>query len=37
MKFAPEVFLAKLPLPADNKWKGGVPFIPAFVRSEFIL
>ncbi len=24
MKFTPEMFLAKLPLPADEKWKDGV-------------
>lgn len=37
MKFTPEEFLAKLPLPADDKWKDGVPVIPAFVRSGFVL
>lgn len=37
MKLSPEELLSKLPLPADNKWKDGVPFIPAFVKSGFVL
>lgn len=37
MKLSPEELLAKLPLPADEKWKDGVPFLPAFVKSGFVL
>ena len=37
MKFAPEEFLAKLPLPADEKWKEGVWFTSAFSKGNFEL
>lgn len=37
MKISPDELLAKLPLPADETWKDGVPFLPAFVRSGFVL
>ena len=37
MKFSPEELLAKLPLPADENRKDGVPFIPVFVQSGFVL
>jgi mannose-6-phosphate isomerase-like protein (cupin superfamily) len=37
MKFTAEEFLARLPLPADEKWKNGVPFITAFKRGNVSL
>lgn len=37
MKFTPEMFLAKLPLPADGKWLDGVPFTSAFEKGAFKL
>lgn len=37
MKFSPENFLGKLPLPADEKWKDGVWFTGAFRKGEFEL
>ncbi|MEO8073818.1 MAG: hypothetical protein ABI891_09645 [Acidobacteriota bacterium] len=30
VKFMPEEFLAKHSLPADKKWKNGVPFTKAY-------
>ena len=37
MKFNPETFLAKLPLPADEQWKNGVAFTTAFRRGQVSL
>lgn len=37
MKFTVEEFLAKLPLPADEKWKEGVWFTGAFSKGDFEL
>jgi mannose-6-phosphate isomerase-like protein (cupin superfamily) len=37
MKISPDELLAKLPLPADEKWKDGMPFLPAFIKSGFVL
>ena len=37
MKLSPDELFAKLRLPADEKWKDGVPFIPSFVKSDFVL
>lgn len=37
MKFTPEEFSAKLPLPADEKWKDGVWFTEAFAKVDFKL
>ncbi len=37
MKFDPETFLAKLPLPADDKWLSGVSFTTAFRRGQVSL
>ncbi|HEY8562863.1 MAG TPA: cupin domain-containing protein [Pyrinomonadaceae bacterium] len=37
MKLSPEDFRAKLPLPADEKWKDGVWFTNAFRKGEFEL
>lgn len=37
MKFTPEEFAARLPLPADEKWKNGVWFINAFTKNDFEL
>ena len=37
MKFTPEEFLAKLPLPANEKWKDGVWFANAFTKGAFEL
>lgn len=37
MKFAIEEFLAKLPLPANEKWKEGVWFTNAFSKENFEL
>ncbi len=37
MKFTPETFLAKLPLPADDKWLNGVSFTTAFRRGQVSL
>lgn len=37
MKFSPKDFLAKLPLPADQKWKEGIWFTNAFTKNEFEL
>jgi mannose-6-phosphate isomerase-like protein (cupin superfamily) len=37
MKFTPEEFLAKLPLPADEKWREGVWFTNAFAKNDFEL
>lgn len=37
MKFTPEEFLAKLPLPANEKWKDGVWFTNAFTKGDFEL
>ena len=37
MKFTVEEFRAKLPLPADEKWKDGVWFTNAFTKGEFEL
>jgi len=34
MKFTVEEFLAKLPLPADEKWRNGVPFTTAFKKGN---
>jgi mannose-6-phosphate isomerase-like protein (cupin superfamily) len=34
MKFTPEEFLEKLPLPADEKWKEGVWFTNAFSKGS---
>jgi mannose-6-phosphate isomerase-like protein (cupin superfamily) len=37
MKFGIEEFRAKLPLPADEKWKDGVWFTNAFTKGDFEL
>lgn len=37
MKFSPEEFLAKLPLPADEKWREGVWFSDVFSKGDFEL
>ncbi len=37
MKFTPEEFLSKLPLPADEKWKDGVWFTNVFAKGAFEL
>ena len=37
MKFTTKEFLAKLPLPADEKWKDGVWFTSAFTKGDFEL
>lgn len=37
MKFDSETFLAKLPLPADDKWKTGVSFTTAFRKGQVSL
>lgn len=37
MKFEIKEFLAKLPLPADKKWKEGVWFTNAFAKGNFQL
>ncbi len=37
MKFTTNEFLAKLPLPADEKWKDGVWFTNAFTKGAFEL
>ena len=37
MKFSAEEFRARLPLPADEKWKDGVWFTNAFTKGEFEL
>jgi mannose-6-phosphate isomerase-like protein (cupin superfamily) len=37
MKFSPEDFIAKLPLPANEKWKDGVWFANAFTKGDFEL
>lgn len=37
MKFSAADFLAKLPLPADEKWKDGIWFTNAFTKNEFEL
>ena len=37
MKFTPAEFLAKLPLPANEKWKEGVWFTNAFSKGSFEL
>jgi len=37
MKFAPKEFLAKLPLPANEKWHDGVWFKEVFAKGEFEL
>lgn len=37
MKFTAEEFLAKLPFPANDKWKEGVWFANAFTKGEFEL
>ena len=29
--------MKRLPLPADEKWKDGVPFVNAFAKGEFVL
>jgi mannose-6-phosphate isomerase-like protein (cupin superfamily) len=37
MKYDFDAFLAKLPLPADEKWPEGVPFTNAFSKNDFEL
>lgn len=37
MKFSAKDFLAKLPLPADEKWKEGISFTNAFTKNDFEL
>ena len=37
MKYGFDEFLARLPLPADEKWTEGVPFTGAFSKGEFEL
>jgi len=37
MKFSIEEFRARLPLPADEKWKDGVWFTNAFTKGDFEL
>ncbi|MGC2234867.1 MAG: cupin domain-containing protein [Pyrinomonadaceae bacterium] len=37
MKFTPEEFLARLPLPADEKWREGVRFTNVFSKGDFEL
>lgn len=37
MKFSPEEFLAKLPLPANEKWKDGVFDVKAFKKENVSL
>ena len=37
MKYTVEEFLSKLPLPADEKWKNGVPFTTAFKKEKVSL
>jgi len=37
MKFTPEEFLAKLPLPADEKWKDGVWDVEPFKKGNVTL
>ena len=37
MKFTPEEFLQKLPLPADGKWTDGIWFTNAFSKGDFEL
>lgn len=37
MKFTTAEFLAKLPLPANEKWKDGVWFTNAFEKGDFEL
>ena len=37
MKFTTDEFLAKLPLPADEKWKQGAWFSRAFAKGDFEL
>lgn len=37
MKFTPEEFRARLPLPADEKWEDGVWFANAFTKGDFEL
>ena len=37
MKFTVEEFAAKLPFPADDKWKNGVWFANAFTKGSFEL
>ena len=37
MKYTVEEFLAKLPLPADEKWKEGVWFKEVLAKGEFRL
>ena len=37
MKFTTKEFLAKLPLPADEKWKDGVWFTNVFTKGDFEL
>jgi mannose-6-phosphate isomerase-like protein (cupin superfamily) len=37
MKLTPEEFLAKLPLPANEKWREGVWFANAFSKGDFEL
>lgn len=37
MKFSPTEFLKQFPLPANEKWKEGVPFVQAFEKGDFEL
>lgn len=37
MKFSAEELLAQLPLPANEKWKDGVPFLGVFSLGNFEL
>ena len=37
MKWTIEEFLAKLPLPADEKWVSGIPFTTAFKKKTVSL
>lgn len=37
MKFTPEEFFEKLPLPADEKWREGVWFANVFSKGDFEL
>ena len=37
MKFSPEEFRARLPLPANEKWTDGVWFTNAFTKGDFEL
>lgn len=37
MKFTVDELLSKLPFPANEKWKEGVPFVSAFEKGNFTL